>query len=81
MVTLCGTRRKHVRRSATLKTLEEGAMKILECEQIIETGPGLYLVQSKSTDGHREARHDKGMWTCDCPYFASGHANCSHTYA
>ena len=29
MVTLCGTRRKRIRRSATLKTLEEGAMKIL----------------------------------------------------
>ena len=36
MVILCGTRRKRIRRSATLKTLEEGAMKIPEGEQIIE---------------------------------------------
>ena len=81
MVTLCGTRRKRIRRSATLKTLEEGAMKIPEGEQIIEAGPGLHLVQSRSTDGHREVGHDKGMWTCDCPYFASGHADCSHACA
>ena len=82
MVTLGGTRSKRIRRSATLKTLEEGAKKILEGEQqIIEAGPSLYLVPSRSTDGHREVRHYKGRWTCDCPYFASGHANCSHTCA
>ena len=70
MATICGRKRKRIRRSATLRTLEEGAAEILQGgRQTVEAGSSPYLVPSRSTDGYREVRHEKDRRTCDCPYY------------
>ena len=49
MVTICAERKKHIRRSAPLKTLEKFGFEILKGERpIIEIGQGIYLVPSRS---------------------------------
>ena len=95
MVTICAERKKHIRRSAPLKTLEKHGAETLKGERpIIEIGQGIYLVPSRSADPQSEStdeeheeheehevRHRNGLWTCSCPYYMAGHANCSHTCA
>ena len=48
MVTICAERKKHIRRSAPLKTLEKFGFEILKGERpIIEIGQGIYTAMTK----------------------------------
>ena len=44
-------------------------------------GPSMYLVPSMSIDADYAVRHINGLWSCDCPYFTSGHTRCRHICA
>lgn len=69
------------RHPVKLKVLEKRGAEILEKGEVVNVGPSMYLVPSMSTDANHVVRHINGLWSCDCPYFTSGHTRCKHICA
>lgn len=82
MVTRTGRQKARKRSGVKLKTLEANGMEILgEKGPVVDAGPSLYLVPSMSSDSYHDVRHLAGIWSCDCPYYVSGHTVCKHICA